>query len=391
MRKTIIVFAVLIFAMSFTFVVENDKSVTKWSREHFALRDSLLKVTPDSVAIEIDPSKVPIDIFLQDSIDLFWAFCFGRDIFQNVNMHKFDESSCETCHPIANSGYAKTKDGISIGSGGVNKMINGEMMRVVDSVIVKITGHVDNPKFTSPTFLNCYQTMTALHHAGMGSFGMNAEVPDSLLEKISEWNLAGINGISVQAIQGQVAHNQVVDFIKNDNYFRSLALKAYGREFINDIVVAQSIVVFESLMRTMNSPFQRTLRGEIGLMSKRELEGGILFFNGKYECNSCHGGILGGRNKLSPAFTDYTDGRFAVTGDEADKGLISTPGVLANLDDKVRFGIFHKYKTINGVIKAHPGIANEVSKKERNSDFRKLSLFLRKSNYDESVKYMYFR
>ena len=94
---------------------------------------------------------------------------------------------------------------------------------------------------------------------------------------------------------------------------------------INAQNIAFAIASFERTLNTPNSPFDRFLRGDAGAMSDSQIEGMKLFVDAG--CVACHNG---------PALTDSNfhrfelpgstdEGRFVVTGDEADMFAFRTP------------------------------------------------------------------
>ncbi len=94
---------------------------------------------------------------------------------------------------------------------------------------------------------------------------------------------------------------------------------------INQENVALAIATFERRLNTPNSPLDRFLRGDARAMSEKQVEGMKLFVDAG--CVACHSG---------PALTDSNfhrfelpgstdEGRFVVTGDEADMFAFRTP------------------------------------------------------------------
>ncbi len=94
---------------------------------------------------------------------------------------------------------------------------------------------------------------------------------------------------------------------------------------INQENVALAIATFERTLNTPNSPLDRFLRGDARAMSEKQVEGMKLFVDAG--CVACHSG---------PALTDSNfhrfelpgstdEGRFVVTGDEADMFAFRTP------------------------------------------------------------------
>ncbi|TVS01921.1 MAG: cytochrome-c peroxidase [Rhodobacteraceae bacterium] len=94
---------------------------------------------------------------------------------------------------------------------------------------------------------------------------------------------------------------------------------------INQQNVAHAIATFERTLNTPNSPLDRFLRGDVQAMTESQVEGMKLFVDAG--CVACHNG---------PALTDSNfhrfelpgstdEGRFLVTGDEADMFAFRTP------------------------------------------------------------------
>ena len=94
---------------------------------------------------------------------------------------------------------------------------------------------------------------------------------------------------------------------------------------INPQNVAHAIASFERTLNTPNSPLDRFLAGDVQAMSDQQIEGMKLFVDAG--CVACHNG---------PALTDSNfhrfelpgstdEGRFVVTGDEADMFAFRTP------------------------------------------------------------------
>ena len=94
---------------------------------------------------------------------------------------------------------------------------------------------------------------------------------------------------------------------------------------INDQNVALALATFQRTLNTPNSPFDRYLRGDDGAISDDAQAGMRLFVDNG--CIACHSGPAftdGSFNRFElPGSTD--EGRFVVTGDEADKFAFRTP------------------------------------------------------------------
>ncbi len=120
--------------------------------------------------------------------------------------------------------------------------------------------------------------------------------------------------------------------------------------------VIRALAAFERSLLTFNSAFDRFQAGDRSQLTKEQQDGRALFM-GKAGCSSCHTPPLFTDNRFhalgvpqaGPMAED--PGRFAITGDEADRGAFRTPtlrnvtftapymhdGVLATLEDVIGF------------------------------------------------------
>lgn len=94
---------------------------------------------------------------------------------------------------------------------------------------------------------------------------------------------------------------------------------------VNAENVALSIAAFERTLNTPNSPFDRFLRGDTEAMTEQQQRGMMLFVDNG--CVACHTGPILSDSQYHrfelPGSTD--EGRFVVTGDEADRFAFRTP------------------------------------------------------------------
>jgi cytochrome c peroxidase len=135
--------------------------------------------------------------------------------------------------------------------------------------------------------------------------------------------------------------------------YRTRFARVFGGE-ITFKDVTRALGAFERTVLTFNSPFDRFRAGERSALNSEQQEG-LALFNGKAGCSSCHVPPLfidNGFHALGvpdPGFED--PGRFAVTGDDRDRGAFRTPtlrnvaltapymhnGALPTLGDVVAF------------------------------------------------------
>ncbi|TVR43485.1 MAG: cytochrome-c peroxidase [Rhodobacteraceae bacterium] len=129
---------------------------------------------------------------------------------------------------------------------------------------------------------------------------------------------------------------QLSEFEEYNQHFRAAFPDSDGEITGEDM--AQAMAAFQRTLNTPNSPFDRYLRGDRGAMTADQVEGMKLFVDSG--CVACHNG---------PALTDSQfyefdlpgptdEGRFVVTGDEADRNHFRTP-TLRNV--AVTYPYFH--------------------------------------------------
>ncbi|CAM3853907.1 cytochrome-c peroxidase [Bordetella tumulicola] len=127
--------------------------------------------------------------------------------------------------------------------------------------------------------------------------------------------------------------------LNTDPTLRPLFESAYGTE-ANAENVKDSIAAYERTLTTPDSRFDRYLQGDDTAITLDELRGYTLFK--QYGCASCHQGVNVGGNMFQPlgvigepgayfreiAGTSAPDqGRFAITGDIADKFVFRVPSL----------------------------------------------------------------
>ena len=151
----------------------------------------------------------------------------------------------------------------------------------------------------------------------------------------------------------------IIAKLKQDSAYRQHFEKIYAEGITADNV-RDAIAAFERTLLTLNSPFDRYLRGDAEAINSEEKEGYRLFK--AYGCVACHQGSNVGGNLFMKIgiFGDYFGlrgnptkadlGRFNVPGDEADRHVFRVPSLrLAVLTPPY----FHdgSVKNINDAIK----------------------------------------
>ncbi len=169
----------------------------------------------------------------------------------------------------------------------------------------------------------------------------------------------------------------IIAKLKQDRDYRQHFEKIYA-DGITAENVRDAIAAFERTLLTLNSPFDRYLRGDADAINSEEKEGYRLFK--AYGCVACHQGSNVGGNLFMKigVFGDYFAvrgnptkadlGRFNVTGDEADRHVFRVPSLrLAVLTPPY----FHdgSVKTLNDAIKimARHQLGRIISQQDVNS------------------------
>lgn len=137
----------------------------------------------------------------------------------------------------------------------------------------------------------------------------------------------------LQPIQGRnelsLALPELIRRLSDREDYRAEFRDAYGEEGISPSRVARALASYVRTLRSGDAPIDRFLAGDTGALSP-DARRGFRLFVGRANCGVCH---------LAPLFTDhrfhntgvswgYDDlGRFAVTGEEADRGRFKTPSL----------------------------------------------------------------
>lgn len=118
----------------------------------------------------------------------------------------------------------------------------------------------------------------------------------------------------------------VVETLQRDDTYTDLFDKLYGE--ISERTVKDAIATFERALVTPDSAFDKYLKGEKGALTSRQIEGYSLFRS--RGCMDCHFGVgIGGGlyAKASVVSSRSDQGRFAVTGKEADRFVFKVPSL----------------------------------------------------------------
>ena len=130
-------------------------------------------------------------------------------------------------------------------------------------------------------------------------------------------------------IQSEVEMNQDLDELVNE----LMAVPKYVSEFENVFDeritidnIAKAIAAFERTIVVTDTPFDQYLLGDNDAITSEAKEG-MELFAGKASCISCHAGPLLSDHNYYNTGISGDEGRFAVTGQEADRGAFRTSGL----------------------------------------------------------------
>lgn len=258
-----------------------------------------LGLLPDTPVLEDNP-------LTPEKIEL------GKLLYFDHRLSLDGSMSCATCHDPAH-GWADPRPR-SLGAGGA------ELGRHSPTVI--------NTAFNEPQFWDgrAHQLEEQATGPIMSPAEMNMPGPEVVLERV---NLAPEYEGRFESVFGRAAN-------------------------IDDL--GRAIAAFERTVVSRDSPFDEYVGGDSDALTEQEKRGLIVFIT-KASCTACHSGPNFTDNKFhnlgvkqqGPLSED--DGRFAVTGDEKDRGAFKTPtlrnvaqtapymhdGSEATLEDVVEF------------------------------------------------------
>lgn len=138
-------------------------------------------------------------------------------------------------------------------------------------------------------------------------------------------------------------HELAIDMLASIEAYRDEFRAVFKKDKIDIDQVTQAIAAFEETLVTPNSRFDQWLKGNKKALSRMELEGYQLFKNSG--CTACHNGPAVGGNSFQKfgivepyKATSPAEGRFAVTGKDADRFNFKVP-TLRNVE--LTYPYFH--------------------------------------------------
>lgn len=306
----------------------------------------------------------------------------GRDLFFDPILSGNKNIACATCHHPT----LGTSDGMSLGLGEGAHNLGAD--RVSDAGNMP-PGRI--PRNAPALFnLGAYE-FTVMFHDGrvqadeMATFGIKMPA-DATLER----PLA--SALAAQALMPPTSHDEMAGHEDENEISRAVsagnlrgkdgvwdllckrieAIPSYKQRFTQIIGkdrplhftdVARAIAEFETFeFQSINSPFDRYLRGEKTAL-KREQRLGMELFYGKGKCADCHSGAFQtdhgfhaiglpqlGPGKESGSYADK--GRIAVTGEDADRYRFRTPS-LRNVTLTAPYGHNGAYSDLEAMVRHH--------------------------------------
>lgn len=217
----------------------------------------------------------------------------GDLLFHDPRLSADDTVSCASCHELAHDGIDHLE--VAVGVGGIKGPIK------------------------TPTVYNSSFNFVQFWDGRAASLEEQAAGPvHNPIEMASNWK-------------------QVIAKLEQDPEMVRRFAEVYDNGITAENIVA-AISAFERTLVTVNSPFDRWLRGDENALSEKEQQGYQLFKS--YGCIACHqganvgGNLFGKMGAMGDYFKDKQSplrkvdmGRFNVTGNEQDRHMFKVPSL----------------------------------------------------------------
>lgn len=137
----------------------------------------------------------------------------------------------------------------------------------------------------------------------------------------------------------------------NNRSYPQLFQEAFGTPDVTPVRIAMAIATYERVLTSNQTPFDAFVAGNNAALTAQEQQG-LGIFNGVGRCNICHVGPRFTNDTfrytgVRPQFEDL--GRFNVTGNNADRGRMKTPG-LRNVELRAPYFRNGRMATIEDVV-----------------------------------------
>ena len=196
----------------------------------------------------------------------------------------------------------------------------------------------------------------------------------------------GVPTLEMQVLIPIAEHNEfdfnVVELtqkLQKDSVYSQLAQKAYQRE-IDPWVITRAIATFERSLISGSSPYDDFVNGNKLALNAQEEAGMELFFSGRINCSSCHGGPFFTHHNFenNGLYYEYQDeGKFRLTGEETDVAKFKVPS-LRNVGVTAPYMHDGSMKTLKDVIQHY----NEGGKQHPNKSVLIMPLDLSQDEMD---------
>lgn len=245
------------------------------------------------------PSKEPIQPIAAAKVQNPAMVELGKQLYFDPRLSKSGFISCNSCHNLSMGG--------------------------TDNLQTSIGHNWHKGPINAPTVLNSSMNLAQFWDGRAPDLKAQAGGP---IANPGEMGFSHELAVSVlQSIPGYVAEFK----------------RVYGSDKIDIGKVTEAIAAFEKTLVTPNSRFDKWLKGDKKALSKEEVAGYELFKSSG--CTACHNGPAVGGNSfqkfgvVEPYKTDNpAQGRFAVTGKEADRFNFKVP-TLRNVE--LTYPYFH--------------------------------------------------
>lgn len=318
--------------------------------------------------------------------------------------------SCASCH-FAEAGFQANRFQ-GIGEGGEGFFLRGPGS-------AHESNQLDVQPIRTPAAMNTAYQDVMLWNGQFGATGTNEGTESRWTpETPIATNELGFQGVETQAIAGLQVHRMVIDddFLDANNYidlFEAAYPELPADEKITRTTAGLAIAAYERTLLANQSPWQRYLRGQSGILSDEEKMGAIVFF-GKGGCASCHNGPSLADNNFHAIGMEDLDrcpeetfgtnpenkehlGRGGFTGQDGDLYKFKTPQ-LYNLTDSPFYGHGASFRNVRDVIvykNNGQGQNDRVPNDRLSSEFKPLNLseteidnltsFLERSLHDNNL------
>jgi cytochrome c peroxidase len=275
-----------------------------------ALASGMAALAPCIAQAQSEPIKpLPQEVKLDPKKVLLGAHLFG-----DVRLSKNNDVSCISCHDFINAGGADPRQR-SLGTGGAKGPIN------------------------SPSVLNADLNIAHLWNGAAPTFENQ------------------ITRVIKNPVVFNTTWTDVLAKFQKDDAIRAAFAAAY-KEGMTEKTFADAISTFERSLITP-SRFDKFLRGDEGAITADEKKGYEKFKS--YGCVACHQGmgvggnmfqqfgVLGNYFKDRGKIEDADMGRFAVTGDVADRHVFKVPS-LRNVEYTAPYFHDGTAKTLNDAV-----------------------------------------